>query len=513
MFAWLGGLGLLVKREYFKTRGQLMAEGATLVGPGASYYALTMGGSAVGYAASTVDTTPTSITIQNNTNLDIEALGAVQKVGIVTMIDLTRQMRLVSFDAQLNSDAARFRAQGRVEGDTVLTVEVDAGGTSPSRQRIRLDRPLVLPELVNMRLAVGGELRAGRTYTVRTFDPMLMQTREVAITVLAESTFVVPDSAVFDSTARRWVPASHATIPAFKVSQTYGGITMESWIDGQGSIVRATSPVGFTMERTAFEIAVQNYRLDRDRGVTRPAGTGTDLINTTAIAANATLRPEALSVLRVRLGNVSLGGFDLGGGRQRLAGDTLIVTREAGVGAIPGPRPRLYDARLPLVGSGDSAVAAALQSEPLVQSDDPRIQAQARRILGRERRAGRAAELLTGWVYDNLEKKITISVPSASQVLASLSGDCNEHTVLYVALARAAGLPARTAAGVVYLRGRFYYHAWPEVWLGEWVAVDPTFGQFPADAAHLRFVIGGLARQVELVRLIGRLQLTVVPGA
>ena len=83
--------------------------------------------------------------------------------------------------------------------------------------------------------------------------------------------------------------------------------------------------------------------------------------------------------------------------------------------------------------------------------------------------------------------------------------------MLYVALARALGLPARTAAGVVYVRGRFYYHAWPEVWLGQWVAVDPTFGQFPADASHLRFVVGGLARQVELMRLIGQLRLTVVP--
>jgi hypothetical protein len=42
--------------------------------------------------------------------------------------------------------------------------------------------------------------------------------------------------------------------------------------------------------------------------------------------------------------------------------------------------------------------------------------------------------------------------------------------------------------------------------------VDPTFGQFPADASHLRFVVGGLARQVELVRLIGQLRLTVVPS-
>ncbi len=90
-------------------------------------------------------------------------------------------------------------------------------------------------------------------------------------------------------------------------------------------------------------------------------------------------------------------------------------------------------------------------------------------------------------------------------------GDCNEHTVLFVALARAAGLPARTAAGLVYVNGGFYYHAWPEVYLNGWVAVDPTFGQMPADAAHLRFTIGGLARQVELIRLIGRLQLNVLP--
>src|SRR5687767_15407920 len=53
---------------------------------------------------------------------------------------------------------------------------------------------------------------------------------------------------------------------------------------------------------------------------------------------------------------------------------------------------------------------------------------------------------------------------------------------------RAAGVPARAAAGLAHLGGKFYYHAWPEVFVGKWIAVDPTFGQFPADAAHLRFV-------------------------
>ncbi len=510
--AWLVGVGFLVKREYFKTRAVLLEEAAARVGPGASYYTLSMGGGPIGYAASTIDTTPEGITVQNNTVLDIQALGSVQQTGITTVITLTRTLRLRSFEARLTSPAARYVARGTVDGDTVMDVEIDAGGGTPQRQRIRLERPLVLAELVSLRLAVGGDLRPGGTYAMRLFDPMLMQEREVTLTVLAESTFVFPDSAHFDSTASRWVPATYDTVQAFRVSQAFGGVSMESWIDGNGSIITATSPIGFTMQRTAFEIAVDNWRRDKAAGSSAAAGAGSDVIGATAIAANVQLRTETLDTLRVRLGNITLDGFDLTGGRQRLAGDTLIVVRERGFGDSPGGTalPAEYGRRLPLSSGGDTAVARALQPEPLVQSDDERIAALARQIVGRERRAGEVARLLNAWVYENLEKAITVSVPSALQVMESRSGDCNEHTVLYVALARSLGLPTRTAAGVVYLRGTFYYHAWPEVWLGAWVAVDPTFGQFPADAAHLRFVIGGLARQVELVRLIGRLQLTVV---
>ena len=100
-------------------------------------------------------------------------------------------------------------------------------------------------------------------------------------------------------------------------------------------------------------------------------------------------------------------------------------------------------------------------------------------------------------------------MPNALQVLNRGPGDCNEHTQLFVALARAAGLPARIAAGLAYVDGKFYYHAWPEVLLKDWVAGRSNFGQFPADAAHLRFVIGGVARQTELLRLMGNLKIDV----
>jgi len=467
-----------------------------------------MGAGPIGYATSTVDTLPDEIRVTDGLTVDIEALGTVQHTQMVTEAHLSRGMRLRTFDATVTSPAGEFRARGTVQGDTVLVLEIVTGSNQPQRTRVKLDRPIVLPSLLSLEMALGHRLRVGETYTVRLFDPMLLQEQPVEVRVLAESTLVVPDSARLDSATQQWVPARFDTLRAWKVEQQYGGVGIASWVDEQGRVVSETSPIGFRTERTAFEIAVQNWYHNRGAARAAAAGAG-DIIAATAIASNVDLRPAALTELRVVLRNVDLRGLDLSGGRQQLVGDTLIVRREAGYALTAPPSTRLHGllTTLPL---RDTALRAELASEPLVQSDDQRIQAQARQIVGRERRAGPVAELLTRWVYENLKKQITISVPSAVQVLEDRSGDCNEHTVLYVALARALGLPARTAAGLVYLRGQFYYHAWPEVWLGEWVAVDPTFGQYPADASHLRFTVGGLARQVELLRVIGRLGLTVV---
>ena len=202
----------------------------------------------------------------------------------------------------------------------------------------------------------------------------------------------------------------------------------------------------------------------------------------------------------MRLSGIEPSGLDLSGGRQRRVGDTLIVQREAAAALTPA-----YG--LP---ARDPALAPWLAPGPLVQSAAPSIRAHAREIVGDERDPAVVAARLTHWVATHIRKEIGAGVPSAGRVLARGSGDCNELTVLYVALARAAGLPARPVAGLVELGGRFYYHAWPEVHLGDWVAVDPTLGQFPADAGHLRFLVGGLAWQVELVRYVGRVRLEVL---
>jgi len=495
--AWGLSLGWLVKRELFRSTGARLAEAALSVPPGALFYRLDLGAQQVGFASSTLDTLPDSIRVEDDFVLDVAAVGKLQRTTARSVATLSRTLRLQRVDVTFDGDLGTFVAHGRVLGDTLLRVSIVSDGDSQVT-RIPLTGPITLPTLLPLRLAFGGELQRGRSYTARLFDPLLLAARDVTVRVVAESTLVVADSADLDSTTMVWGPEHFDTVRAFRIDHEAHGVRVTNWIDAQGRVVLASSPVGFATERSAFEIAYENFRR-RDTARVARASANPDpgaIVPVTALAAS--LAGEEL----IETGQVHTREPDAEG-RQRLAGDTLIVTRESAL------QMRATPFRLP---SRDSSLARWLQPEPLIQSWDPRIAAQARLIVGggRNRSPARAAELLTHWVHANVRRVVTLSVPSAEKVLETRRGDCNEITTLYVALARSAGLPARTVSGLIYLNGRFYYHAWPEVYLGSWVAVDPTFDQYPADAAHLRFAIGGLARQVELLPLVGRLKLEVL---
>jgi hypothetical protein len=503
--AWAASLGWLVKRELFRPTGTRLAEAALSVPPGAVYYRLDVAGQQVGFASSTIDTQPTSIGVTDILVLRIPALGVMHRTAAMSRATLSRTLRLERVDARFDGDLGRFAARSLVAGDTLLTVTLLAGPDSETTH-VPLARPIVLPTLLPLRLAFGGELKRGKTYASVVFDPILLAERPVTVLVAAESTLVVADSAGYDSTALAWVPAHFDTVRAFRIEQREGegegGMTTRAWIDAQGHIVRAENAVGFVMERTAFELAYTNFRHRDTTHVIRAsaAPASGDVVATTVLDAGALLPRDTVSLFRARLRGVGPGALALGGGRQELSGDTLVIRRETR--AALAARYRLP--------ARDSSLARWLAPAPLIQSADPRLQAQARLIIGREQDPARAARRLAEWVRAHVARRSTAAVPSAVRVLETRVGDCNEHAVLFVALARAAGLPARTVAGLVPVNGRFYYHAWAEVYLGDWVAVDPMLDEFPAGAAHVRFSIGGLARQAELVRLIGRIKLEVL---
>jgi len=498
--AWALSLGWLVKRELFRSTGARLAEAALSIPPGALFYRLDLGGQQIGFASSTLDTVPDSIRVENVYVLDVAALGKLRRTTARSIALLSRALRLQRVEVTFDGDLGQFVARGVVLGDSVLRVAIISDADSQVT-RIPLTGPITLPTLLPLRLAFGGELVRGRAYSARLFDPLLLAERDVTVRVAAESTLIVADSADLDSTTMVWVPKHFDTVRAFRIDQTMNGIPMSTWIDAQGRLVRASNAARYAMERSAFEIAYENFRRRDTSRVARNSlapGPGA-IVPVTALAAGLRDDPAPLARLRVRIPGIDLTAWS--SKRQRVSGDTLEIVPESAIESHASPY------RLP---AADSSLKRWLVPEPLIQSRDPRIAARARLILGRERNPAKAAALLASWVHEHVRRELTAGVPSAQKVLEGGRGDCNESTTLYVALARAAGLPARSVAGLRYLNGRFYYHAWPEVYLGDWIAVDPMLDQFPADAAHLRLAIGGLARQVELIPLIGRLTLEVL---
>ncbi len=204
--------------------------------------------------------------------------------------------------------------------------------------------------------------------------------------------------------------------------------------------------------------------------------------------------------MRVRLdGADDLSRTELVGAGQTFDGDVIEVTRP----------------ETPELGPVDPEAWRYLSPEPLIESDDPAIVAEADRAVGTLVGVWERAEALTRYVNGLLDKKPTVGIPSASEVLRTKIGDCNEHTALYVAMARAVGIPTRIAVGLVYMQGAFYYHAWSEVYLEEdgaavWLPVDPTLNQFPADGTHLRLASGGLDRQAAILPLVGAVRMSML---
>ena len=514
LVAWTAGVGMLVRREFFREKAAVLAEAALRLGPSTSFYAVEQNGQQIGYASTTIDTSRTAFEVVDYFTADLPVAGQQFRASARSVISLSRSLAVRTFDVQIESSVSPMSVSGYADGDSAIVYVMNVPGQPSDTQRLAVSGPILLPTMIPAAAMLVSDPKVGRTVTIASFDPATLAAKDLTLRFAAESLFTLVDSARYDSTAMQFVPALRDTVRAWNLVPTEGQ-GFSGWVDAQGRVVASTQPGGITIKRMAYEIAFENWRRARGSsgasaraaagasGGARGAAVG-DILEGTAIAAGALPGASLSRSLRVRLSGTTLEGFDLQGGRQQLKGDELVITRESDA---------VLDADWSLAARSAGFRARfgpELREEPLLQVNDPQIVALAVRIAGNSRDPRVVAERINRWVHDSLEKAITISVPSATQVLRTRRGDCNEHTRLFTALARAVGIPTRIATGVAYVNGKFYYHAWPEVRLRDWVAVDPTFGQFPADAAHLRFVRGGLTRQGELLRLVGTLRIEVL---
>jgi hypothetical protein len=180
--------------------------------------------------------------------------------------------------------------------------------------------------------------------------------------------------------------------------------------------------------------------------------------------------------------------------------------REPGEAEGPGGRPR----------------DEFLKSSYFLDSDNEHVQGLAKRLAGDETDPWRVAQGMERWVHEKMKGSTSVGFATASQVCRDLTGDCRQHAMLLAALCRAAGIPSRTAVGLVYVddpdRGPLLgFHMWTEVWVkGRWLMLDAVLGKGSVGAAHLKVADHSwhdtqtLAPLLPVTRVLGRIKVEVV---
>jgi len=132
-----------------------------------------------------------------------------------------------------------------------------------------------------------------------------------------------------------------------------------------------------------------------------------------------------------------------------------------------------------------------LYPENLIESGEPVLMEEARKITEGAEDSWEAAKRLSKWVAENIEGAVPGGT-SAINTYNTRQGECGSHSRLLAAFCRAVGIPARLSVGCMYSSvygGSFGQHAWTEVYMGDagWIPVDATAFEIDfIDAGHIR---------------------------
>src|SRR5262249_36791703 len=478
LLLWIAVMAALVRRSYLQASAATLATDLARYGWAAAWPGVYYRGEKIGFTVSQTTPEGDGFALEEDGRLQMALLGATTAATIRTTAHVDAGFTLHAFEFSLDPGTGAIEVRGRIDGRR-LTLEGRTPSGSRTEQRELADPPALSLNL-SRRLASGG-LVTGARHQWTIFDPATLRNSPVTVSV-----------------GRRELVrgAGTAPLPAFRVEMEFAGLRTTSWVTDTGDVMREESPLGLITVRESPENA-------RAMAISRRMQV--DLLQASAIVPRMSARidePRDVRRMRLRLTGLSGSGpaiADLQGVSQTVTGDLI----------------ELVDPRQLRPQPLDPAAAHYLAAEPFIESDAPEIRAEAETAIRGVDGDRARAERLTRHVNALLDKKPTVSLPSAREVLRTKVGDCNEHTALYVAMARAIGIPARIAVGLVFIHGAFYYHAWPEVYVdrtaarGLWLPVDPTLNQFPADATHLRLTRGGLEQQAAILPLIGHLSIKV----
>lgn len=401
--------------------------------------------------------------LRHQTYMSFLFLGHEREMLVKGKARLDAQLNLKSLEVRVSSGDYWTLFSGQIANNN-LNLVIEGKDGSPVRKIIPVTEAVFFSEALNF-IWTPENLKIGKRGRIHVWNPLLMNFENMN----------------FHVSGKESISVEGEEVEVFLVTAEQSGIESRLWINPEGVVLRQESPTGLVIEK---EEAWKIFDRMRNNRAKLP-----DLPNLFSIASNQKIsHPEKLTNLKVKLTN----------------------REENRILEISKPSLELFDS-LPYPLSGDLIPPGDyLAATPWIQSQEPEIVQTAAGITQSARSGVDAVQFLMEWVHRYVSPLPSMGIPSAMEVLHSKKGDCNEYTALFTALARAAGIPTKMIGGLVYQDGRFFYHAWAEVYLGTWIPVDPTFAQFPADATHIPVVEGDIEEQVNLVKIMGQIKLAVL---
>lgn len=469
---WFGMIVFLFWGGSNRTTGSLRGTdellGTVKLNAESSWMSVYIGGNKVGFVHSELSLRADGgYDITEVSRMDAAMMGAPQQMRLKMSVVTDSTLALVSFEGSLDASPYLTTFSGK-HSNQVLQIELTTGGKTSSRV-LPAPEPIYLSQAIKP-LLEAGRLGANDSLKLSGFDPLSLEMQELV---------------VFG--ANREIHSLFGEqVEARKLVTRMGGFESSLYIDEEGNSLAEFGPMGIVLRREDMNNALA---LGSDNA-------SVDFLDLFAIKPTGSI-PNSRQTVKVkyRVSGIPVELLTAASSRQYREGvDTILVD----AGRIRSESPENID-------------STTLKDAPFIESRDPAIRSAAIEAMRGGTNRSDSLDKLSNWVFRSIAKKPSAGIPSALAVLKERSGDCNEHSVLFTALARSVGIPTRIQLGVVYQAGRFYYHAWPSCLIdGRWEEFEPTFGDHRADASRLAFASGDLSSAGKIAGVIGKIRIDIL---
>ena len=455
--------------------------------PSETWMSMYVGGQKVGYTHITFDKAQLDGKEYNRaqtyvkTRLMVLGTAVQQEVRTVVYSDERSIPRFETFD--MTSGGRRSSVEAKF-GDKEIKCNVIAAGVSS-------DTTIPIPDGASLvgdpMYALGTDkLKVGQKARMYYFNPIKLSVDPIDVEVRSQEKLEM----------------NGKSYETFVVSNSTSMGDLTVWMTESGSVIKVLGVMGLTMQLETREAALAGV----ETGYTPPA----DLAVLTSVKADKDIRnPRDVKSLTIRLSGKMDPKLAISDSRQNV---TWIDQPDGSRTAEFIIKAEKFDSsksvNLPIK---DSEFTPYLKPTVYLNCDSPKIKAKSAEIVGKTKSAYSAAIAIRDWVHKNMSPQTDIGIARpATDVLAAKYGVCRDYAVLYAALARAAGIPTKVVAGLVYLNGSFYYHAWAESYVGKWVPFDATLADEFVDATHIKLTEGDAGDMFEMARVFGHLKAEII---